>query len=759
MILLISPITKYLIQKYDEKYTGRKITLSWAYVNPFTGYIHFRDLKMYEYKSDSVFISMKGLSANFSIFKLFSKSMKITSITFDQPMVRIIKRKNDFNFNDFRKTFPAKEYPKKAKKPFHFYFLNVKVNEGHFFYFDEIIPVNFSIKNVDVESEDGWRWDKDTISANVSFLSEAGDGGMMGSFGMNLKSLFYSLDVVVNNFDLNVLEQYMKEIANYGTFSASFDANVRTNGCFREAQNINIKGDLAIHDFHLGKKPAEDYVSFDTLEFNMDDVNPQLHKYFIDSVLLIHPYFRYEKYDYGLDNARTMFGVSADKASAAISDRAQFNLIFIIGKYIKKLAINFFHSDYKINHLGIYEADLNFNDYSLSEKFGLELNPLTIIADSVDKDNTRANISMESVIKPYGNISALLTINPKDTGYFDLQYHIQKVPISIFNPYTITYTSFPLDKGTIEITGTWHVRNSMIQSVNHLVIIDPRLTKRLKNNDNKWIPMPFVMSLIRERGNVIDYEIPISGNFKSPEFHLHDVIIDILRNIFVKPATTAYRVEVKNVESEIENSLSMRWNMRQSSLLPAQERFIKKMADFLAKHPEESITVYPETYAKKEKEYILFYEAKKVYYLLTNKISAKSFNEEDSEKVDMMSLKDSSFVYYLNKQVNDTLVFTIQEKCSVLVDSAMVNAKLERLNKERETVFINFLKEKKVDNQVKISGSENVIPYNGYSYYKITYPGEFPESLIKAYQKLDELNDQAPRKKFVQEREKSGSAQ
>lgn len=755
VFIFISPITKYLIQKYDEKYTGRKITLSWAYVNPFTGYIHLSHLKIFEYKSDSIFISMNGLSANINVFKLFSGTVKVSNLTFDQPVARIIQRKNDFNFNDFKTTFSSKDTlsPVKPKKPFHFYFLNIKINEGHFYYTDEIIPVNFSIKNVDIDSKDGWRWDRDTISANVSFLSEIGTGGMKGSFGMNLKSLYYKLDVIVNNFDLNVVEQYMREIANYGSFRATFDANVRTNGCFRDAENINIKGDLAIHDFHFGKNPAEDYVSFDTLIFGMNEVNPQLHKYFLDSVLLIHPYFKYELYDYGLDNAQAMFGKAGSKASAAISDRAQFNLIFAIGEYIKKLAKNFFHSYYKINHLAINKADLNFNDYSLSEKFAVELSPLTIIADSVNKNNDRANISLESVIKPYGNISVLLTINPQDTGYFDLQYHIQKVPVSIFNPYTISYTSFPLDRGTIEINGTWHVRNSMIQSVNHLVIIDPRLTLRIKNEDDKWIPLPFIMALIRERGNVIDYEIPITGDLKSPKFHLHDVLIDLLRNIFVKPATTSYRIEVKNVETEIEKSLTMKWNMRQSKLLPVQEKFIKKMTEFLAEHPEESIMVYPLTYAKKEKEYILYYEAKKAYYLVTNKINAKSFNEEDSEKVDKMSAKDSSFVRYLNKQVNDTMLFTIQEKCYVLIDSAKVNAKLERLNRERETAFINFFKEKKVDKQVKFSGSENVIPYNGYSYYKINYNGEIPKSLIKAYHTMNELNDEPPRKKFKQERQ------
>lgn len=64
VIVFISPITKYLIEKYDEQYTGREITMDWAYVNPFTGYLYFNDLRIYERESDSIFFSTKGMSLN-----------------------------------------------------------------------------------------------------------------------------------------------------------------------------------------------------------------------------------------------------------------------------------------------------------------------------------------------------------------------------------------------------------------------------------------------------------------------------------------------------------------------------------------------------------------------------------------------------------------------------------------------------------------------------------------------------------------------
>jgi hypothetical protein len=142
---------------------------------------------------------------------------------------------------------------------------------------------------------------------------------------------------------------------------------------------------------------------------------------------------------------------------------------------------------------------------------------------------------------------------------------------------------------------------------------------------------------------------------------------------------------------------------------------------------------------------------------LINNKNAQSFTAEDSAKVDKMSVKDSLFVHYLNRQIKDSLIFTIQEKCYRIIDSSIINTKFSRLNKERETNFLSYFKISDVDKRIKISKGENIIPYNGFSFYKIEYKGEIPEALIKAYKEMNELNNEAPRKKYKQERKKNGN--
>ena len=761
VILFLSPITKYLIEKYDVKYLGRQITVGWVYLNPFTGYIHLNDLKIYESadsgalkEADTLFFSVRGVSANFAMLKLLSKTIEITEITLNQPKGIIIQKDKDFNFNDLIKRFTP-EKPNIKPSAVHFTILSIKIIDGEFYYHERLIPINYYISKVNLESK-GKRWDADTIAATFSLLPGVGSGDLTGDFTINFKTKDYRYALIAHKFDLTIIEQYLKELTNYGSFSANLDANVKANGNLNDEEDLTMSGQVAINDFHFGKNKNDDYASFDKLALAIIEISPKNHKYLFDSVSLNHPYFKYERYDY-LDNIQTMFGENGSNISAVSENAAKFNLVIEIARYVKVLAKNFFQSNYKINRMAIYKGNLKFNDFAISEKFSVDADPLYIIADSIDKNHQWVDVSFKSGIKPYGNAAISLKINPNDSTDFDLAYHIQKVPISVFNPYLITYTSYPVDRGTLELNGTWKVRKGQIQSVNHLVIIDPRAIRRLKNKGTKWIPLRWIMSLIRERGNVIDYEIPITGNLKNPKFHLHDVLVDLLENIFVKPATTSYRMEVRDMEEEIEKSLTLKWNVRQSALLNDQKKFVNQMADFLIRNTEASIAVYPMLYADKEKEYITFYEARKRFFLMTEHKDALLFSVDDSFKVDKMSVKDSLFVHYLNKHCNSELMFTIQEKCNEIIGSAFIDEKFRQLNKKRENSFLLNFKEKGVGNRVKVYPGENNIPYNGFSFYKIVYKGELPSSLIKAYREMNKLNNKAPRKKYKNDRKNSGS--
>lgn len=154
-ILFISPITKHVVEKYDEKYTGRKITMDWAYTNPFTGYVYISNLKIYEFKSDSIFISADGLGLNFSLLKILSKTYEISQITLDHPLGILSQNTQKLNIDDLIKKFSPKTKAK-PKAAVHFNILNIKIIDGKFWYREKTIPINYCIQKVNIESSGKW---------------------------------------------------------------------------------------------------------------------------------------------------------------------------------------------------------------------------------------------------------------------------------------------------------------------------------------------------------------------------------------------------------------------------------------------------------------------------------------------------------------------------------------------------------------------------------------------------------------------------
>ena len=749
IILIISPVAKHLIEKYDEQVTGRQITMDRVYVNPFTGYAHISNLNIYELRSDSLFLSAKSANVNIAWFKLFSKTLEISSITLNQPDIVIERNDNVINFVDIIRKFTPKKTSNKPSN-LHVNILRIKINDGIIHYREKSVPINYFIKNVFLDSP-GKRWNSDSIDVKYSFFSGTHKGDMNGNFSMNVKNLNYRLDVIVHSFDLLVLEPYIIDLKNFGSFSANLEANLKVKGNFKEASDVTFKGMLAIHQFHFGKSPGIDYGSIDKFQLAIFQLSPKENKYLFDSVSIIRPYFMYEKYDKS-DNLQKMFRTKGSKLSGVTQNSSSFNLLTTIGIYIEKLSKNFFRSDYKMNRLAIYNGNFVYNDYSLINKFSLNLKPVNILSDSIDKNQDRIKITLQSGIKPSGTLKVALSINPKDSSEFDMNYNLKRLPATLFNPYFISFTSYPLNRGFVELNGNWKVRKGFLKSNNHLEIIDLRLAKRIDNKDAKKLPMKLIMSIIRDKGNVIDYQIPVTGYLKKPKFHLNDVIRDALVNIIEKPFTTPYRISVKNAETEIEKTLTFKWEMKQSNPDANQLKFINDMAEFLSLNKTARIIVYPQLYVQKEKEVIALFSAKKMYFMTLKLTDRSTFTKNDSVYVDKMSVKDHKFNVYLNDNTKSRLIFSTQEKCALLIGSGKIKGQLHQLMINRENAFIQPFIKKGVMKQVKFTPSKSVIPFNGYSFYKISYHGELPEILLTAYNKMNSLNNEVPRKAYKKDR-------
>jgi hypothetical protein len=756
IIACASPIGKYVIERYvGPTILGRKIKTDWVYVNPFTGYAHVSGLKIYEPGGDSLTIlSADALNVHYNILKTFTKNYEFTDAELVRPVGWIVQDHKLFNFTDLILHFSPKG-PKaitigpKTRHPVHINVLNFKITDGEFHYIERSIPVNYYLRHVNVSSSGKW-WAQDSM--HLAFDAQGPyTGTVRGEGYIDFYKLDYGVAAVIKHFDMQLMEQYLRDLAYYASLRGKFDTDIRATGNFKDKLALHTEGYIEIDSFHLGKSPTSDIAAFNKLSFSIHDLTPRRYVYWFDSIAIHHPYFVYERYD-DLDNLRNMFGAKGEKARAVRADKTKFNLIIEISRYVNALVKNFLQSSYRLDHFNIYNGDLKYNDYALREKFTIDADPISVHADSIHKDNPRLVVSIRTGLKPHGSITADLSVNPATYQDFDLHYRLLRAPVALFNPYLITYTSFPLDRGIFEFSGTTLVRKNIIHSDNHLLVLDTRVAKRVHKDDTKWVPLPLIMSIVRNPGNAIDISLPISGDMNHPYFKIWDVVGQIIENIVIKPPFTPYIAHAKAIEDVVEKSLSVKWEMRSSELTAGQQRFISSMAAFLKNNPASKVSVSPVPYTVKEKEYILLYEAKKKYILASQKRAASTLTAADSLMIDKMSVKDSGFVRYLKAQPGVQLLYSVQEKAERLIGRTLVDEKFAVLTHQREEKFRSFFKANGTGAQVVFQPPKDVVPFNGFSYYMIEYIGDKPDKLLKSYDELVSLNDKTPRKKYEAKR-------
>jgi hypothetical protein len=726
------PVAKRLVEKHDVEYTGREITVGNIILNPFTVAISLNDLVMFEQESDTVFMSAERVRVRVSLLKLLRGVYEIRSVKVASPEIRVVRDDSLFNFTDLVEKFTPEDTTAEELK---LNVRNISLKDGTINYYERKMPVEIGITDINFYSE-GMFWDVDTMTGEFSLVS--GNGKVSGDFMFHQDSLDYRMSMLVENLDAAMFEPYLNEMTGGANLEALISLDIESSGNFNRPLDGSASGKLEVKDVHFGPRSDYDYLTLERFLVSFSEIDMEKNRFYFDSILIDKPAVLYAMYD-TLDNFRRMFSSWLAKEVGEEVEEEVDSISFLVKMQ---------GADYNVKNFALEDGRIEFNDYSLAGKFSMIIVPFNIKADSIDKDKRRVKVSLDGGIVPEGKIRAYLSMDPENEKNFALEYEFRNIPAPLFNPYIITHSSYQLDRGTVEMHGTWNVVDSKINSLNHFLVVDPRSSGKVDSKDTDWIPLPLILSITREQGGAIDYQIPVKGDLEDPTFKLSDVISDILKNILVKPPATPYRLQVRNVEETIEKTLSVKWKMRRARVEDGQDEFLEKIAEFLEDNPGASLVVQPISHAEKEKENLLLFEAKKKYFIETGKIEGPKLKNKDSMEVDNMSIRDKDFIRYLDKSLKNSELLTLQEKCARFIGWDLVNKRYEELLKMRRNAFLDYFKDNETDKQVEVLEVKNQIPVNWFSYYKIDYKGEIPGELKEAFDKLYEANTEPPRREY-----------
>jgi flagellar basal body-associated protein FliL len=717
LIAFISPIAKYLIERDGEKYTGRKITLSWIYVNPFSGHIHAHNLLMTEHKSQEAFIKLEDVAFDVSIRKLLQKTLDVSAISLTGLWLNINENKASFNFDDlFKKDTLA--VPKKKSAPFQYYFHDIHLANSQVYYSENTIPVHYHVSHFNASCPN-IQWDSDTASFNYDFNFLDKSGLVKGMYSMNFHSLEYHFNTHFSDFNLKSFDQYILEFSKYGNFEAMLNADVDARGNFKEVRSLLAKGKMDFSNFHFGKEKNDDYLRFSKLSLDIDSLSPLNKKYFFNTILLDSVFVKYQLFD-SLDNFSHMVGNKGEHITQAVNEHYNQNIVFQVAHFISQLAKDAVNSDYRIDSLRVSGAKALFDDYALEQKFGVCIDPIEITAQDIDTRSSRLFMELHSTIKPYGDLHVKFNANPTDFGDFKLTYQLGQLPLPALNPFAVTYTAFPYDEGVISLSGNWQVLNKKLNSTNHLLCINPTLARCVKNDDANKLPMKVILFFARDAGRKIDLDIPINGDLSNPNYHLWPFVLQVLKNALVKPPVFPYKYIKTEVEKRKQEEVDLEWALIQTDLRTPQIATLRRISAHMILHPSEKVTITPTLYKEKELEMLAMYEGKRRYYAAVHKIALNKLRDTDSVAVFKFSIKDKGFKKFLDQHTDRDKLFTVQDKCVNMLGKAKVEELYGQLMRERTKEIKSFFTEGQ-RSRIAFAPPKEEIPATGFSHFKFVY--------------------------------------
>ncbi len=685
IIIFISPISKYLIEKYSEAYTGRKIRMEELSINIFNGSITTKGLIVYEAKSKHPFFKADTFNLNIAVYKLWVDKYEITSVEFSNPYLQVVQKGNKFNYDDLMNRFFAEDTTKKVdKEPVKYWARNIQVNNATILYTNTKPSTNIKLIKGSVQIP-LIAWDDPIYKIQTAFdLSTGGRSKALLHFNTN--TFDYKAKIDIDQLSIDFLYPYLKDYMKVKSLKGLINTNLWLSGNANQPTAIALSGSIKANNFAIVDATNELLTAIDETNVLIDTINTAKNRYNFRSISMDHPFFRLSMYDKGFNYERIMttpLAMSGDTSSTVYS-----NVFLMMSGYIQEIVRKYDVNNYQINQFRVTRGQCIFTDFTHGDKFRYVLDSMTLSSDRLSSANPFLMFSVKSRLNTSGKMSGTLKVDPKHYQDIVIDASIKELLITDFNPYSKYYVATPFLNGTISYENQTTVLGGKLDSKNILDIRQIKAGKKVKNSTAMNLPVRLAVSLLKDVKGNIHLDIPVKGSLNDPKFKWGRVIWGVLKNLVIKAATAPFRLLANLFGGKEEDFKEMQFEYTQTDIMPNQQTVLDRLAKIAIDKPEIKIELTQVTNILDETEAIAVYQMKQKYLGINNAIPA----QELKRRTDSISNNDSLFVKYLvSKLPNAQGLQSTEEKSVQLIGREKIIPEVHALMDKRNAAVMQYL--------------------------------------------------------------------
>jgi len=684
LALLISPIAEYVIEKNAKAWTGRIIRMEDLDINLFSGALSIQGLEMLEADDKTPFLTCQSFQTRVKIFPAINGNFVIPGTTIHGLNVLIEQQGDHFNFDDLIARFASADTtadPDSETTPTPFTLQNFRLKDATITYRMPKEKIEIPVKNLELALTE-FCHDSKTLDLQYGFEFATG-GKFSGEWLQHMQSNDYTVAMLCEGFDLKMLEQFLTPYIALHSFTGKINADFLVAGNLDSSENVTAKGSLQLQNLAMLDPLQQPLMKTGLFDMQIDSVNTASNYYNIDHIQLDNLYLRYELYENGDNWTRLM---EPDTNSTEEIDTLDYTNPFkVLAIYMDLMLKEYSVSQFYAKNIAMNNAEIFYTDHSLPEPFDFIIDQCYMTVNDLNTTTDRIKMNAEMRLNRAGNATAMCSVNPHNAMDMDLEWKVSKFPFSSFNPYMTYYVGYPFTKGDAEYQSTNSIRNGMLNSSNHFVLMNPQVGSLVPNAQYK-VPMKLAVSLLRNPKGNIDLNIPIEGDLNDPEYKVRKAAWKIVGNIVTKAVTAPYNLIAKAAGggAELEDLSDFALKNTSANLNDKQKQRVKKVVKGLLAKPELFVTLTQEYDSIVEIEELGTVEARRRYAREKGIIVAgDSVASDVAMIIDSISTKDTLFVQWLLSKTNNNVESNI-DKCIRLIGRDELTVLQQRLVLQRQ---------------------------------------------------------------------------
>ncbi len=687
--LKIAPgIAKNYVVDHSEELIGRKMKIENVEFSPFTFTVTVDDFAIFEPDGTTPFVAFEKFRINVNPTRLIAKEISVSEIYLKGLYTRVAQRGDLFNFSDILNKFAAdstadttaKEEPKvdttaadsaqalnldptEALGGFSVAIENITLEKGNIIYEDLKVGSKIHIEDFSVAIPAVYFSNKNTdIGVNLKFAN-GGDLGVKVQF--NMKTQDFGVNVTLNKLALAVAKPYLKDFINYKDFEGTLGVDLNVAGNVNNVLSSNVSGTVSVDDIKLtetsGKAIGVAHVGVGIAKANVNEMD-----FRVDSVIVDGAYAHLDLLKNGKTNIDILLEPLNKPAKAAPVDTT--------AKEEPKAAEKSKPLKAVINKLQVVNTNVSASDHTPKQTFNYKVSNIAVNGSNINF-NTPCTINVSAAFPEGGALTLKYKGALSDIGTMDAYISVKNLALKHFSPYSHHYTGYPISSGTMAFASENKMNDWNIESKNTIDIYNIDVADKDGTTDPEYtVPMKVGLYILKDKDDKIQFDVPVKGNVKDPEFSYLKIVWQTVMNLLIKVALSPLKV-VGNVAATGAGAVGIDLGKNDEIYIDplassfTSEQFAKaqKMVEALAKDKKLKMNFVQNFNMKKTVEAYKTHKLKTDFYKATQ--NKTTLNELDEKAIVAIEDKDSAYAAYAAEHAKELDRKTMEKEILAMAEA------------------------------------------------------------------------------------------